>query len=381
MHPRSVCFGDELVDGALQVPGEFSVCGSGCIEDAAEGGLAWGVVSVDKPVDLRSDTVTKPTRAMRAAMADAEVGDDVYGEDPTANALERRVAELLGHEAGLFVPTGSLGNQLGLRVLCKPGQEVLCDSLAHIARAELGAAAVFSGITFRTWRHNGGQVDIDEVRSLATPDAGPYLVSTAVLAVENTHNFAGGTVMSERSTEDVLGFAREAGVAAHLDGARLWNASVATGTSLRELASRFDTVSVCLSKGLGAPIGSVLVSTTDRIAEARVWRKRYGAGMRQVGILAAAGLYAIEHHIARLGDDHSRARRLAEGIGVDADLVPTNIVVAKVEDARAVAAAAAAEGVLVSALGPTLLRFVTHLDIDDEGIERAIGVLKPLIAP
>ncbi len=332
-------------------------------------------------VDLRSDTVTKPSAAMRAAMAEAEVGDDVYGEDPTVNALERRVAELLGHEAGLFVPTGSLGNQLGLRLLCRPGQEILCDSLAHIARAELGAAAVFSGVTFRTWRHAGGQVDLDDVRQLATPDAGPYLVSTAAIALENTHNFAGGAVLDPAQRREVLAFAAAHGMRTHLDGARLWNASVAGGESLAELAAGFDTVSVCLSKGLGAPVGSVLVSTAERIAEARVWRKRYGAGMRQVGILAAAGRFAVEHNIARLADDHARARRLAEGIGVDPDSAPTNIVVAAAEDARGVAAAAAEQGVLVSALGPTLLRFVTHLDVDDDGIERAVGVLKPLLAP
>jgi threonine aldolase len=330
-------------------------------------------------VDLRSDTVTKPSAEMRAAMAAAEVGDDVYGEDPTVIALEQRVADLLGQQAGLFVPSGSLGNQLGLRLLCKPGQEVLCDSLAHIARAELGAAAAFSGITFRTWPHSAGRFDAATVRALATPNAGPYLVSTAAIALENTHNFAGGTVLSADELADVRAVADELGLATHLDGARLWNAHVATGRPLAELAAGYDTVSVCLSKGLGAPIGSVLASSSERIAEARVWRKRYGAGMRQVGILAAAGLYAIEHNIARLADDHARAARLAGALGVEPSTVATNIVVLQVSDAAVVATTAAAEGVLVSALGPTFLRLVTHLDVDDEGIERAIAVLKPLV--
>jgi len=331
-------------------------------------------------IDLRSDTVTRPTPGMRMAMAEAVVGDDVYGEDPTVTELEQRVAALLGHEAGLFVPSGSLGNQLGMRLLVRPGQELVCDSLAHVARAELGAAAVFSGITFRTWAAPRGLLDADAVRGLIAPDAGPYLVSTAAVAVENTHNFGGGTVQPADQVAAVQSLARSHGLALHLDGARLWNAHVATGTPLASLAAGFDTVSVCLSKGLGAPVGSVLVSTASLIAEARVWRKRYGAGMRQVGILAAAGLYALEHHVARLADDHERARRIGVALGVDPATVPTNIVVRSVSDAAEVARAAAADGVLVSALGPQLLRLVTHLDVDDDGVEHAIKVLAPLVA-
>jgi threonine aldolase len=331
-------------------------------------------------VDLRSDTVTRPTPAMRAAMAEAVVGDDVYGEDPTVVALESRVAALLGHEAGLYVPSGSLGNQLGIRLLVAHGQELVCDSLAHLARAELGAAAVFSGITFRTWPATRGLLDLDAVQSLITPDAGPYLVSTAAIAVENTHNFGGGTVQPAAEVAAVQALARAHGLGLHLDGARLWNAHVATGTSLAELASGFDTVSVCLSKGLGAPVGSVLVSTAARIAEARVWRKRYGAGMRQVGILAAAGLYALDHNVERLADDHVRARRLAEALGADPANVDTNIVVLDAPDAAGVATRAAQSGVLVSALGPRFLRLVTHLDVDDDGIDAAVRVLGPLIA-
>ncbi len=331
-------------------------------------------------VDLRSDTVTKPTEGMRQAMASAEVGDDVYHEDPTVNALEAEVAELLGHQAGLYVPSGSLGNQLGLRLLAKPGEEIVCDVLAHIVRAELGAAAAFAGITFRTWHSDRGHLDVEAVRAIVAPDAGPHLVSTTAIAVENTHNFGGGTVQPAEQLDAVRQLARQTGLAMHLDGARLWNAHVATGTPLRELAAGFDTVSVCLSKGLGAPVGSVLVSDADRIAAARVWRKRYGAGMRQVGILAAAGRYALTHHIDRLADDHARAARLAEALGADPDAAPTNIVVLTVADAPGVAAQSAADGVRISAIGPQLLRLVTHLDIDDAGLEYAIKVLTPLVA-
>ena len=253
-------------------------------------------------VDLRSDTVTRPTPGMRSAMAEALVGDDVYGEDPTVNALEARVAALLGHEAGLFVPTGSLGNQLGVRLLVPPGAELLCDVLAHVVRAELGAHAVLGGVTTRTWSAPRGRLDPQEVIAMAQPDAGPYLVSTAAVAVEDTHNFGGGTVQDLADMRALRAWADGSGVALHLDGARLWNAHVATGVALAEIGGLFDTASVCLSKGLGAPVGSVLVSSAERIAAARVWRKRYGAGMRQVGILAEAG------HV-RPGPPHRPARR------------------------------------------------------------------------
>jgi threonine aldolase len=330
-------------------------------------------------VDLRSDTVTRPSPAMRAAMAEAEVGDDVYGDDPTVARLEAEVARLLGFEAAVFTPTGSMANQLGLRLLVKPGQELVCDHAAHVVRAELGAAAVFSGITTRTWHAERGVLDLASVAGTITPNAGPYLVSTAAIAVENTHNFGGGTVQPLSTVRQVQALARSHGLGLHLDGARLWNAHVASGIELAELAAGFDTVSVCLSKGLGAPIGSVLASSAERIAEARVWRKRYGGGMRQVGILAAAGLFALENNLKRLADDHDRAGRLAAELGSEPELTETNIVVLGVPDAPSVAAAAAANGVLVSALGPTFLRLVTHLDVDDDGIDRAVEVLKPLI--
>jgi threonine aldolase len=317
---------------------------------------------------------------MRAAMASAEVGDDVYGEDPEVIRLQDEVADLLGFEAGLFTPSGSMANQLGLRLLAQPGEEIVCDSMAHVARAELGAAAVFSGITFRTWIATNGRLDADDVAGLIAPAAGPYLVSTAAIALENTHNFGGGSVQSQDAVNAVVKLARDNNLGLHLDGARLWNAHVANGLSMRELAGGFDTVSVCLSKGLGAPVGSVLVSTSERIAQARVWRKRLGGGMRQVGILAAAGRYALAHNIERLADDHRRARQIAEGVGVDPGTIDSNILVLNVPNAARVAVLAGEQGVLVSALGPRFLRLVTHLDMDDAGAQRAIEVLAPLVA-
>ncbi len=349
-------------------------------------------VSVDDTdllVDLRSDTVTRPTPEMRAAMAAAEVGDDVYGEDPTVNALERQVAELLGHEAGLFTATGSLANQLGIRLLVPPGAELLCDVEAHIVRAELGAAATFSGITTRTWTSDRGLLDATEVASIMSPDAGPHLVSTAAVAIENSHNFGGGIVAPLAEIRRLRALTQDAGVALHLDGARLWNAHVATGVALADYGQLFDTVSVCLSKGLGAPVGSVLVASTERIAAARIWRKRYGGGMRQVGILAAAGRYALAHHIDRLAIDHANARVLAETIAsadpsvVDADRVQTNIVPLDLRrsplDAPMLVARARDQGVLVSVLGANKARLVTHLDASTEAVERAARVLAGLL--
>ncbi|HET9654009.1 MAG TPA: GntG family PLP-dependent aldolase [Kineosporiaceae bacterium] len=340
-------------------------------------------------VDLRSDTVTRPTPDMRRAMAEAEVGDDVYGEDPTVTALETEVAALLGHEAGLFSPTGSLANMLGVRCLVGAGQELLCDSLAHVVRAELGGHAALAQVTTRTWAAPRGLLDAEVPLAMATPDAGPYLVSTTAIAVENTHNFGGGTVQPIEQLRRLRAGADALGIAVHLDGARLWNAHVATGVPLAEYGACADTVSVCLSKGLGAPVGSVLVSSAERIAGARVWRKRYGAGMRQIGVLAAAGRYALAHHVARLADDHARARRLAEAVAqarpglVDPASVETNIVVLDLAGtglpAAQLAAAAKAEGVLVSMLGPWTVRLVTHLDVDDDGVDHAAGVLHKLL--
>jgi threonine aldolase len=339
-------------------------------------------------IDLRSDTVTAPTAAMRAAMAAALVGDDVYGEDPTVLRLEQRTAEVLGHEAGLFCATGSLANVLGVRLLVEPGQEVLCDVQAHIARAEMGAHAALQGLTMRTFPSVRGRVDAAEVAKIISPDAGPYLVSTAAVAVENTHNFAGGTVQGLAALSAVGQLCRGHGVGYHLDGARLWNAHVATGVELATYGRLFDTVSVCFSKGLGAPVGSVLVSSAERIAQARVWRKRLGGGWRQAGILAAGALHALDHHVDRVAEDHASAHAFAAAVAdqvaesVDLEAVETNIVVIDTGTSPAgpIAAAAADHGVLVSALGPHLIRAVTHLDVTAEQSREAGRVVGRLVA-
>ena len=330
-------------------------------------------------IDLRSDTVTRPTEAMRRAMAQADVGDDVYGEDPTVRALEERVAALLGHEDALFTPTGSMANVLAVRSLVGPGQEVLCEASAHIARAELGAHAAYTGVTMRTWIHPRGQVDLDVIAGLFAPDMGPFFVPTAAVSVENTHNFAGGAVLPLADLQALRAFADERGIAVHLDGARLWNAHVATGTPLATYGAVADVLAVCLSKGLGAPVGSLVVGSAAAMAEARVWRKRMGGGMRQVGVLAAAGLHALDHHLDRLADDHEHARLLAEACGGDPAAVDTNIVVVAHPDPPSVVAAAREEGVLVSAVGPTAVRLVTHLDVSRDDVTRATGVLGPLL--
>ena len=322
-------------------------------------------------IDLRSDTLTRPSRAMREAMLDAPVGDDVYGEDPTVSELEARVADLLGHESGLFVPTGSMGNLLGIWALVPSGAEVLCDVQAHIVRAEMGAHAQLHGITTRTWTTTDGIVDAATVEAAIAPDNGPFLVRTAAIEIENTHNFGGGTVHSIEALREIRAVADRAGLPMHLDGARLWNAHVATGVALREYGELFETVNVCLSKGLGAPVGSVLVGSQARIDAARVQRKRLGGGWRQAGMLAAAGLYALEKNIARLAEDHASARGFAEAVAlavpgsVDPEKVPTNIVVVNVGERAAgdVVAAAAERGVRLSAVGGHLVRAVTHLDV------------------
>jgi threonine aldolase len=329
-------------------------------------------------IDLRSDTLTKPTEGMRAAMARAEVGDDVYGEDPTVALLEERVARLFGHEAAMFTPTGSMANVLAVRSLVAPGQEVLCEASAHIARAELGAHGAYSGVTMRTWIHPRGQVDLPTIRTIFAPDMGPFFVPTAAIAIENTHNFAGGAVLPIQDLRDLREYATGVGVGVHLDGARIWNAHVATGVPLAEYGAIADVMAVCLSKGLGAPVGSLMVGSADAIAESRIWRKRMGGGMRQVGILAAAGLYALDHHVERLAEDHANARLLAEACGIDPAGVDTNIVVVPRADAADFVAAAREAGVLVSAVGPTAVRLVTHLDVTRAEAEKAAAVLGSL---
>jgi len=337
-------------------------------------------------VDLRSDTVTAPSAAMREAIASAPVGDDVYGDDPTVNSLEERVAAMFGKEAGVFTPTGSLANQLAIRMLVAPGEELLAETNSHIVRAELGAAAVFSGITTRTWPAVNGLLKAADALEIARPESGPYLVSTTAIAVENTHNFGGGTVQPISEIAALHAGAQKLGLALHLDGARIWNAHIASGVSFLEYGKYFDTISVCLSKGVGAPVGSIMLSTKERVTKARVWRKRYGAGMRQIGILAAAGHYALDHNIATLAEDHRRAKEIAISLNavvpsvIDPATVQTNIVGLDLAELNISAAELAtrckAEGLLIGALGPKYARLVTHLDIDDAGTAYAIEVLK-----
>ena len=340
-------------------------------------------------IDLRSDTVTKPSAGMRDAMAAAPVGDDVYGEDPTINSLEERVAQLFGKEAALFCPSGSLANQLSIRMLVNPGEELITETNSHIVRAELGAGAVFSGITTRTWLADRGLLSADDPLNIARPDSGPYLVSTTAIAVENTHNFGGGTVQPLEEIKKLRQESEKLGIALHLDGARIWNAHIASGVDFKEYGKYFDTISVCLSKGLGAPVGSLMLSTKDRILKARQWRKRYGAGMRQAGILAAAGHYALDNNLPLLKNDHQRAKSIANAISaiapkiIDPTTVETNIVGLDITPLKITASDLSAQlkekGVLASALGPKYLRLVTHLDLTDGDIETVNQVLPQLL--
>jgi threonine aldolase len=338
-------------------------------------------------VDLRSDTVTRPTAGMRSAMASAEVGDDVYAEDPTVNSLEAYVAALFGHEAALFAPSGTMANQIALQVLVPPAGELLVDADAHVVTYEMAAAAAYGGISTRTWPAVGGTIDVGQVAAMVRP-AGYHAVATRAIAVEQTHNRGGGAVIALDTLRGLRALADDNGLGLHCDGARIWHAHIADGVPLDGYGRLFDTLSVCLSKGLGAPVGSLVVGSAERIARARDIRKRMGGGMRQAGILAAAGRYALEHHIGRLADDHARAARLATALEpfgiVDAAAVRTNLVpldLSKVAlDAPALGAAAREHGVGVSVLGPRTARLVTHLDVDDAGIDRAIAVLTAILA-
>ena len=340
-------------------------------------------------IDLRSDTVTKPSAGMRDAMVSAPVGDDVYGEDPTINSLEERVAQLFGKEAALFCPSGSLANQLSIRMLVNPGEELITETNSHIVRAELGAGAVFSGITTRTWLANRGLLSANDPLNIARPDSGPYLVSTTAIAIENTHNFGGGTVQPLEEIKRLRQESEKLGIFLHLDGARIWNAHIASGVDFKEYGKYFDTISVCLSKGLGAPVGSLMVSTKERVLKARQWRKRYGAGMRQAGILAAAGHYALDNNLPLLKDDHKRAKTIADAVYavapklIDPATVDTNIVGLDISSLKITASDLSTRlkenGVLASALGPKYLRLVTHLDLTDGDIEAVNEVLPQLL--
>jgi threonine aldolase len=339
-------------------------------------------------VDLRSDTVTRPTAAMRQAMATAAVGDDVFGDDPTVIALERHVAALFGHEAALFAPSGTMANQIALQLVVPAGGELLVDADAHVVTYELGAAATLGGISTRSWAAAGANLDVEQIETMIRPVGYPS-VPTRAIAVEQTHNLGGGAVIPLETLRRLRGVTRAAGVALHCDGARIWHAHVADQVPLAAYGELFDTMSVCLSKGLGAPVGSLVVGSAERIAQARVIRKRLGGGMRQVGILAAAGQHALDHHVTRLADDHARARRLAEALEplgvVEAARVRTNLVPLDLTkaalDAPSLAAAAAERGVLIAPMLPRLARLVTHLDVDDDGIDEAITVLRELLTP
>ena len=339
--------------------------------------------------DFRSDTVTKPSPEMLEAMLKADLGDDVYSDDPTVNTFERELAQMFGKQAALFTPTGSMANQIAIRLLVKPGEELLTETNSHIVRAELGAAATFSGITTRTWLANRGLLDAAQVMEIAAPDAGPYLVSTKAIAIENTHNFGGGSVQDLKQITELQKEASVHGLKLHLDGARIWNAHVASGIALKELAASFDTLSVCFSKGLGAPVGSAIISTSERIAEARIWRKRYGGGMRQIGLLAAAAAYAVENNISRLADDHKMAREIAiacaqiDNSVINPDEVETNIVALNLAkfniSASELSQELKNEGILTGALGPKFLRLVTHLDISQSDMDKVLTILPPLL--
>ncbi len=332
-------------------------------------------------VDLRSDTVTRPTAEMRRAMAEAEVGDDVYGEDPTVNRLEATVAEMAGFEAALFVPSGTMGNQVALAVHLRRGQEVVVPEGAHVYEYEPGSMAVISGALPRFVKAPRGLPDPADVE--AAFHGSGHQAPTGLVVLENTHNTAGGTVLPLEAVAEIQAVARRRSLPVHLDGARAFNAAAALGVDVAAVCAGFDTASLCLSKGLGAPVGTVLVGSKDHIAEAHRYRKLLGGGMRQAGVLAAACLVAVRDGPARLPGDHARARRLAEGIaglpgiGVDMDTVQTNIVYFAVEgySAADLATACAREGVLFNAMGRSRGRLVTHHQVGDEDIDKALAVV------
>jgi threonine aldolase len=336
--------------------------------------------------DFRSDTVTRPTEAMRAAMATAEVGDDVYGEDPTVQRLEEATAERLGHEAGLFVTSGTQGNQVALGVFCRPGDEVVLDANSHTVHYETGGASALWGAQLHPLPSPRGILSEAQVRASVRPDDS-HAPHTRLLVLENTHNRGGGTVWPLEAFKSAIAPAREHGLRVHLDGARLWNAEAATGLPVRSWAALCDSATVCFSKGLGAPAGSVVVGSRTFIHEARRLRKRLGGGMRQAGILAAGALYALEHHVQRLAEDHAHARLLAEGLaalpGLSVDLarVETNMVYADFPvPAEEVVAKLRAASVLGHAVGPRTLRFVCHLDVGTEDVRRALDAVARLVA-
>jgi len=344
--------------------------------------------SAVKTIDLRSDTVTKPTPAMRRAMAEAEVGDDVYGEDPTVNRLETRAAEIFGREAAIFVPTGTMGNQIAVRLHTQPGQEVICESRVHIVDWEMAMVATFSGCQLRTATAERGILTWSHIARLLKKGS-TNNAPTGLISLENTHNMAGGTVTPIEVMEEIWHGAQETGLPIHLDGARVFNTSVALGIPVAELTSGFNSVMFCLSKGLGAPVGSMLIGSRRFIERARVIRKSLGGGMRQAGILAAAGLIALEEMPKRLHEDHANARLLAESLAklqqvqIDLETVQTNIVIFNLSGegkAEALVAKLKQRGVLASKVGPEAIRFVTHKDVDRTACEEAARITTEEIA-
>ncbi len=339
-------------------------------------------------IDLRSDTVTRPSEAMREAMARAPVGDDQYGDDPSVNALQERVAGLLGKEAALFVPSGTMANQIGLKLLTRPGDEVVVGDEAHIVWHESGASAANAGVQFSVVGR-GGLFDAADFRAAHKPAGHVVFPPTTLVALENTHNRGGGVVFPQKDVVAICAAARDLGAGSYLDGARLFNAAVATGLSLAELAAPFDVVSVALSKGLGCPVGSLVAGSAEAMTRGVRARRMLGGAMRQSGILAAAGLYALDHHRDRIAEDHANARAVAEimaGTPVDIDLatVQTNIVIfrlpAPLPDAATVFGLARSQGVLVSVFAPRTIRVTTHLDVDAAQCREAAEILAEIVA-
>ncbi|MDQ6708186.1 MAG: beta-eliminating lyase-related protein, partial [Acidobacteriota bacterium] len=330
---------------------------------------------IDPPVDLRSDTVTKPTLAMRRAMAEAEVGDDVYGEDPTVNLLEKRAAEIMGKEAALFVPTGTMGNTIAVKLHTAHGQEVICDSRAHLLDYELSMVAWFSGCLVRAIQTDNGILRWGDIRKVVKP-VGPHWAPTGLIEIENTHNMAGGRVYPLDVIEEICDGAHALGLKVHMDGARVFNAAESLGVPVREVVAKVDTVMFCLSKALGAPVGSMLAGTKSDIDQGRLYRKRLGGGMRQAGVLAAAGLIAMEEHPAKLAEDHRNARFLAEELAIDPAMVESNIVVFEVDKPAELSRELKRRGVLMNAISDRKMRAVTHYDVNRAGCEKAIAVLK-----
>jgi threonine aldolase len=336
-------------------------------------------------IDLRSDTKTKPSAEMRAAIASAEVGDEQRREDPTVNELERRAAELLGQDEAVYVPTATMANEIALRVLSEPGDEVIAEENSHIFVSELGGPAVFAGLMTRPLRCPNGRFGPEQLRETLRRGDGTHTPATRIVSVENTHNASGGRVWPLEELDAVVASSREHGLEVHLDGARVLNAATALGVPAAEIGRRFDTVTLCLSKGLGCPLGALVAGSPERMAKARRLKHQFGGAMRQAGIVAAAGVYALEHNIDRLAEDHARARRLAEGLydaGVPVDLeqVETNFVQVDVGPLglgpKEALERLSQQGIGLSmTVHATRLRAVTHLDIDDEDIERAIELI------